>query len=261
MSGPTIICLREIHFRYDRGQPPALQGVTLEVAGGTVTALLGPNGAGKTTVLHLLVGLLRPQKGVALLAGRPSASYGRSEMGRLVALVPQVEYTPFDFSVRDFVLLGRAPYLMPLEQPGQEDRREAQAALEAAGAGHLAGRTISALSGGERQLVSIARALAQRPQILLLDEPTAHLDLANRARLLRLLRSLAGGGAAVVFSTQDPQAAAAAADEVVLMRAGRVLASGPARETLNAQNLSTTYGLPVEVGEVAGQRVILTPLG
>lgn len=255
MNPNPLLALTDVHFRYPGHD--ALQGVSIEIPAGTMTALLGPNGAGKTTLLHVILGLLRPQAGQVWLAGRPLVSYSRPEMGRLVGLVPQTEHIPFAFSVRDYVLLGRAPYLHPLEVPGAGDRAAALAALAAVGAEHLAGRPINALSGGEQQLAMLARVLVQRPRLLLLDEPTSHLDLGNRAHALALLRTLQAEGITVLFSTHDPQAAASASDRVVLMRGGAVLAAGAAAGVLTAENLTATYGVVVEVVETAGRKIIL----
>lgn len=257
MSVEMVAALIDIHFRYPGQRRPALQGITLDLPAGTITALLGPNGAGKTSLLHVILGLLRPQQGRVCVAGRPSGGYTRQEMGRLIGLVPQSEHIPFALSVRDYVLLGRAPYLHPLEQPGAADRQAAQEALAAVGAEHLAGRPINALSGGEQQLAMLARALVQQPRLLLLDEPTAHLDLGNRAHILALLRKLRGQGLTIAFSTHDPQAAADCADRVALLRAGRVLAVGAPGETLTEERLTATYGVPVEVIAAQGRRVIL----
>jgi iron complex transport system ATP-binding protein len=240
MSTTPLLALTDVHFRY--AGHDVLRGVSLSVSPGTITALLGSNGAGKTTLLHVVLGLRQPRAGQVWIAGR---------------LVPQTEYIPFAFTVHDYVLLGRAPYLHPLEVPRAGDRAAAQAALEAVGARYLADRPINALSGGEQQLAMLARVLVQRPRLLLLDEPTSHLDLCNRAHTLALLRALQSEGITVVFSTHDPQSAASAADRVVLMRDGAVLAAGPASEVLTAELLTATYGVPVEVVEVDGRRIIV----
>jgi iron complex transport system ATP-binding protein len=256
MNPRALLAISDLHFSHPGHD--VLQGVKIEILPGTITALLGPNGAGKTTLLHVVLGLLQPQAGQIWIAGRPLAEYSRAEMGRLVGLVPQTEHIPFAFTVHDYVLLGRAPYLHPLEVPRASDRVAAQAALTTVGAEHLADRPINALSGGEQQLAMLARVLVQRPQLLLLDEPTSHLDLGNRAHTLELLRALQNEGMTVVFSTHDPQAAASAADEVVLLRAGVVLATGPVSEVLTAERLTATYGVPVQVVELQGRKIIVT---
>ena len=255
-----IISLRNVHFAYRDGSETVLHDLNLEIPGGSITAILGPNGTGKTTLLYLILGYRRPQHGSIQLAGRPQEGYTRRQMSRLVGLVPQEELITFDFSVLDYVLLGRAPYIGSLDMPGEEDVRVAGKALETAGASHLAGRSIATLSGGERQMVVIARALAQQPRILLLDEPTAHLDLGNRNRILNILRSLHRQGATIVFTTHDPDAAAAVAGFVVLMRCGRALDAGPARAVLTEEKLRATYDVPVQVLHVGDRLVIFATL-
>ena len=257
MSHSPALSLAGIEFRYTPGGRPVLKELSTDIPAGTITAILGPNGGGKTTLLHLLLGLLQPQAGTLLIAGRPPSSYSRRELSRVVGLVPQNEHIPFDFPVLDYVLLGRAPYLGTLDQPGGEDLRCARAALDLAGVGSLSDRAVTALSGGERQLVMIARALAQNPRILLLDEPTSHLDLANRRAVHNVLSELAAAGVTVVFSSHDPNLVAAMAGHVVLLQRGTVLAAGTVDSTLTAALLSATYGIPVQVIVSGAHRMII----
>lgn len=252
MSTAPILSLDDLHFAYE-ARSQVLRGVSLDILPGTITAILGPNGAGKTTLLRVILGLLKPQRGAIRLEGRPQKSFSRREISRLIGLVPQSEYIPFDFSVLEFVLLGRAPYLGPLDMPREQDRDIALDALRAIGLEHLRERATPSLSGGERQLAMIARALAQQPRVLLLDEPTAHLDLSNRDRVLNVLRAQARVGVTVVFTTHDPNLAATIADYVILMRQGALLAAGTLESTLTAENLSATYGISVRVLRMDGQ--------
>jgi iron complex transport system ATP-binding protein len=254
MRPRTGLSFDSVSFGYDAGGPPVLRGLSVDVAPGTVTAILGPNGAGKTTLLLLALGWLVPRTGRILVGGVPLAELPPGERGRLVALVPQSERMAFDYSVLDFALLGRAPYLAPLDVPGPDDRAIAARAVERAGLGPLARRHVTTLSAGERQLALIARALGQDPGILLLDEPTSHLDLANKARILSLIRALSARGVTVLLTTHEPEAASFATD-IVLMREGRVRRAGPTAEVFTAEHLSATYGIPVAVTEVGGRRV------
>ena len=257
-STTPSVSLSDLRFGYDKRLPTVLHGLSLDIPPGTVTAILGPNGAGKTTLLHIILGLLSPQAGKILIDGKPQTSYSRRQMSRLIGLVPQSEYIPFEFSVLEFVLLGRAPYLGPFEMPGEADRHIALEALQSIGLEHLQDRPAPALSGGERQLAMVARALAQKPRILLLDEPTSHLDLSNRDRILNALRALANDGVTIIFTTHDPNLVATTADYVVLMRQGALLSAGPIATTLTAKHLSATYGLPVEVVNLHGRPFIIS---
>jgi iron complex transport system ATP-binding protein len=253
----AILAVSGLSFGYNGPDQSVLRDLSLEVPAGTVTAILGPNGSGKTTLLRLLLGILRPQAGTVWLAGQPLGSYSRRERSQLVGLVPQDEHIPFDFSVLEYVLLGRAPHLSPLQIPGEPDRQVALAALRTAGLAGLEDRPLPTLSGGERQLATLARALAQQSKTLLLDEPTAHLDLGNQGRLLTILRELVTQGTTLVLTTHDPSLAALVAGFAVLMRGGRILDAGPAEMTLTADKLSATYDAPVRVFQVDGRRVIL----
>jgi len=256
-SEAAILSVSGLSFSYDGPGRAVLRGLSLEVPAGAVAAILGPNGSGKTTLLRLLLGVLRPAAGEIRLAGRPLNSYSRRERSQFVGLVPQDEHIPFDFSVLEYVLLGRAPYLGPLQMPGQADRLAALEALHLVGMDGMQDRSLPTLSGGERQLATVARALAQQPRLLLLDEPTAHLDLSNQGRLLAIMDGLAARGVTLVLTTHDPNLAASVASLIVLVREGQVLAAGPPGAILTTEKLSATYGVPVHVFDVDHRQVIL----
>lgn len=257
MTAAPIISLDHLRFSYDGPHADVLNDLSLDIPAGTITAILGPNGAGKTTLLHVILGLLKPHAGQVVIEGRPQAGYSRAELSRRVGLVLQTEHTPFNFTVFEYVLLGRTPYLGMLSMPSDEDYRVAQQALEALQLEPLAHRSITELSGGERQMVMLARAIAQQTPILLLDEPTAHLDLSNKGRFLQMLRALAGRGVTIIFTTHEPEVAVSAARYLVLMRAGQVLDSGPLTRLLTAEKLSATYGVPIRVVQVGDRPVVL----
>ena len=252
-----IMSVSMLSFSYNGAGRSVLHDLSLEIPEGTVTAILGPNGSGKTTLLRLLLGVLRPQTGRIMLAGQPQENYSRRERSQLLGLVPQDEHIPFDFSVLEYVLMGRAPHLGPLSMPGEADYQIAVEALHIAGLAHLQDRPLPNLSGGERQLATVARTLTQQPRILLLDEPTAHLDLSNKGRLLAIMRDLVAQGVTLVLTTHDPNLASSVASYAVLMAQGQVLDAGPAETTLTAERLSATYGVPVQVFQVDGRRLIL----
>jgi iron complex transport system ATP-binding protein len=249
-----ILEFDRVSFGYGAARRPALQDVSAAISPRSVTAVLGPNGAGKTTLLHLALGWLRPWGGRVLFEGRELRSYSRKELGRAIAIVPQSERIPFEYTVLEYVLLGRAPHLPPLGFPGEPDMLAAERALEATGIGALSRRDITALSGGERQLATIARALAQEARFLILDEPTSHLDLANKARLLELIESLSSKGITIVFSTHEPDIAEAVATDLMLMREGKLMGSGPIDEAMDSASLSAAYGIPVQV-QKSGDRM------
>lgn len=258
-AGPALATF-ELEFRYRDGAPLVLRDLSITVPRGAVAAILGPNGSGKTTLLHILLGLYPASGGRVEVHGHMPAHYTRSELSRLIGLVPQSEILAFELSVFEFVLLGRAPYLALLDQPGEADRAIAWQALAQTGIDSLAERPVTSLSGGEQQLATIARALAQQPSILLFDEPTSHLDMGNRQRILSIMRSLSEQSSTVIFTTHDPNAASAVADHVILVRDGRALASGHPRDVFTAQNLSATYDVPVEIVDVRGQPFVVAPL-
>lgn len=253
----SLLAFQNVRFGYPANGRPVFQDLTLDIAPGTVTAILGPNGAGKTTLLHIALGWLKPQSGHVTLAGRPLAGYSRGELGREIGLVPQSERSAFEYSLLEYILLGRAPYLKPLEMPGPEDARIAADALARVGLAGWEGRSVARLSGGERQLVLIARALTQQPRILLLDEPTSHLDLGNKTRLLALLRDLVSHGVTILLTTHEPEVAAGLATHLVLMRGGQVLHTGTLADSFTPEYLSATYGVPIEVAEVRGRQMVL----
>ena len=191
MSRDPIISIRNLHYSYDNSAGPALDSLSLEIPAASVTAVLGPNGSGKTTLLLILLGMLPVQQGTILFDGTPRTNGHDGTLSGLIGLVPQQEFVPFEFSVLEYVLLGRAPHLGFLQTPDDEDYEIARHSVDLAGIGALEDRPISSLSGGERQLAMIARALAQKARVLLLDEPTSHLDLANTARILQMVKALA----------------------------------------------------------------------
>ena len=256
-----IISLEGIHFQYDPLDPLVLSDLSLEIPAGKVTAILGPNGTGKTTLLHILLGWLKPSQGITRVAGKQHRDYSKRELSRLIGLVPQFESIPFNFSVYEYVLLGRSPYLNPFQLPGEEDHKIACDALEAAGILHLAEKPVMEISGGERQLVHIARVFTQQTAVLLLDEPTAHLDLQNQNRILSLLKRMAAGGSTAAMTTHDPNAAIYAAEHFVLMNRGRISAQGPVEAVITTENLSEIYQIPIRVEKNNGYIMVVMEKG
>ena len=237
---------RNLHFGYNGHM--VLKAVSLRAEPGHVLAIIGPNGAGKTTLLKLMAGLLRPRGGQALIDGREVRALPGRERARALGMVPQLESQAWPLTVWQLVALGRAPHrgwVMPLNQA---DHAAVERAIARTGLEALRSRPVIDLSGGERQLVLIARALAQEPAALLLDEPTAHLDLRHQARLLSLVRALAReDGMTVVMTLHDVNQAALYADRMALLQDGELRAVGSPDEVLRADLLSEVYGVPVTV--------------
>lgn len=233
---------RQLAFAYRR--QTILDDISLSLEPGQVISLLGINGAGKSTLLRLLLGLLPPARGELLLAGRPLHTWPRRQVARHLAYVPQIHTTPFPYSVMEVVLLGRVPAGSLFRAPSAQDREMAADALEQMGIPHLAERPYTEISGGERQLALIARALAQGARLLIMDEPATGLDYGHQLRLLERLSQLAAAGYGVLMSTHHPEHARLASTRVLLLDRGRIRASGPPEHVLSPANLQALYDIP-----------------
>jgi iron complex transport system ATP-binding protein len=256
----NLLEIRELSFSY--GRDPALEDVSFAAREGEFVGLVGPNGAGKSTLVRLAAGLLAPGRGTVRLAGLDPRAAPRRAVARLCALVPQEPRVSWPFTVREAVMMGRAPRQGLLALPDRFDRGAVRGALEACDLVHLADRRLDALSGGERRRVFFARALAQEPRLLLLDEPTAFLDLGHQVAAMRMAVVAARGGLCVVAVLHDLNLAAAACDRVVALSRGRVVAEGPPGEVLTADRVREVWGVPVWRGEngATGAPVVLPAL-
>ncbi|MFB3819924.1 MAG: ABC transporter ATP-binding protein [Candidatus Methylomirabilales bacterium] len=247
---PDAVRMDGVTFRYKSGC--GVRDVSFAVGAGELFGIIGPNSAGKSTLLRLLTKILAPQSGAIRLLGQAAARLSRIELARRVAVVPQEFQVAFPFSVREVVLMGRYPHGGAAGWTGARDAAIAEAAMAATGVAGLAGRRVDELSGGERQLVSIARALAQEPSILLLDEPTAHLDLKHQGRVLEiLLRRGAAPRRTTLFVSHDLNLAAEHCDRLLLLAAGEVAAVGAPEEVITPRYLELAYGCPVQVEQDA----------
>lgn len=246
MSGAPMLAAHGLAFGY-RPDRRVLDGVSLEARTGTLTCVLGPNGGGKTTLLKCLLGLLVPDAGTIDLDGHPLATLPLRERARRMAYVPQTPASAFAFSAQEIVLMGRLAHMGALGLAGRQDLEIVRAALQMTGVGSLAGRTLEELSGGEAQCVMIARALAQQPAVLLLDEPTSHLDLRNQLAIFAMLRRVAHEWPmAVICVAHDLNLAARHADRLVFVAGGRVTADGAPAEVLRPDLVESVYGVRVE---------------
>lgn len=246
-AGAPALCARGVAGGY--GGHAVLHGISLEVAAGEMLAIVGPNGAGKSTLLKILAGALAPWQGGVEMLGTPLAAWERRERARRLAFVGQDSAVAFSFTVLEVVLMGRAPHLGAMHFESRRDLAIARDALARFGVLELAARSVQELSGGERRRVLLARALAQQPQIALLDEPTAHLDLRHVAETFERLGELrAARGLAVVTTLHDLNAAALYADRVLLLKDGAAMGLGTPQEVLTAEKLRAVYETEVYVG-------------
>lgn len=256
MSG-NLIKLDKISFTYSSENNHVLRTLSMEVKKGDITAILGPNGIGKTTLLHLILGWIKADRGSIYLEGKKLENYSRREMGKLIGLVPQDEHITFEYTLLEYVLLGRTPHLHSLESPGKKDYTAALSALKKVGLENLADRPVTHLSGGEKQLVLVARSLAQEPRILLLDEPMSNLDLANKIRLIKVLQSLKKEGVTILFTSHEPEVAAAISNYLILMGNNNQIDHGSSEKILTSKYLSRIYGVPVKVAEYEGKKIVI----
>jgi iron complex transport system ATP-binding protein len=257
-----LLRAHNVAFAYAHGAHPVLEDVSLEVGRRDLVGILGPNGSGKTTLLKLLAGTLVPARGAVELDGRPIAARSRRDVARRVAYVPQETHAAFDFTVLDIVLMGRFPHLGAFALEGPDDLAIARQALAATGTADLEQRAFGTLSGGERQRVVIASALAQDPEVLLLDEPTASLDLGHQLDVWSLLRELnEARQVTMVLCTHDLNFAASLCRHLILLRGGRILAQGPTEGVLTADAIRALYGVEADVLLHPGTgRLRITPL-
>ena len=257
MDAQLILAVTGATYCY-RGTPrAAVRGVSLSVRAGEFHAVLGPNGSGKTTLIRLALGLVAPEAGTAQVLGRDAVSWPRRDLARVAAVVPQREETTFPQRVRDAVALGRYPHLSPWGGERDADRAAIDSALSASDAHDLADRWIGTLSGGEAQRVRLARALAQEPRVLVLDEPTSSLDLRHEMELFERARALVDRGLAVVVITHHVNLAARFADRVLLLAAGETVAAGAPSEVLTAVTVRQVFEWPVAIEPFDGAPQII----
>ncbi|MDD2511137.1 MAG: ABC transporter ATP-binding protein [Syntrophomonas sp.] len=232
------------------GQRRVVDGISLKLKVGEVVGLLGANGCGKTTLIKTILGLLPVQGGEVLLDGKNIRNWTSAQIARVIGYIPQMHTPPFPFEVLDVVLMGRTAHIKPFSSPSPQDVKIAEQALDMLNISYLRDRVYTEISGGERQLVLIARALAQEPRILIMDEPTASLDFGNQIKVLSHVKQLAGMNIAVLMSCHFPEHAFIYSNRAVLLNEGKILHSGTPGETITAERLKTLYGVDVDIVSV-----------
>ena len=242
---PALVQVEHATFCY--GDRTILRDLSFEVAPGEILCLLGPNGSGKTTLFRCLAGSLKLKSGTIRIAGADVTSLRPLALARLLGIVFQDHAAQFPFTVLDVVRMGRAPHLRFLATPSAADTKIAEAVIGRLGIAHLADRPYTSISGGERQLALIGRALCQEPQVLLLDEPTSNLDYRNNIIVVRTLRDLARSGLAIILTTHAPDQALLIGSQIALLRDGSFIAHGTAASELTSANLQRTFDMDIEV--------------
>jgi iron complex transport system ATP-binding protein len=241
--------IKDAAFSYRRGST-VFEELNFSARTPGVFCLLGPNGCGKTTLLKCIAGLLKLRWGEILLNNERISSLQRRDIASIIGYIPQEHTYAFAYSVFDVVLMGRAPHLGMFSSPSKKDYAIAAECLDRAGIGHLRDKRFTEISGGERQMVLVARVLAQRPQIMLLDEPTSHLDLRNQTLVLRMISKLANDGLLVMMTSHVPNHAISYASRVTLMHQGRLVAAGKPEDVITERNMREIYGIDVRMFEV-----------
>lgn len=237
--------IEDVSFSYNN--QPTLEDISLDIEPGTLLALVGPNGSGKTTLLNLISGLIRPRKGRIDLDGTPLDQFKPQALARKVAALEQEHPVGFDFTVQEVIQWGRIPHRGRFSRWTSHDAKVVQETMNTTHTAHLWQRSIQALSGGERQRVFLAMALAQEPQLLLLDEPTSHLDLKHQVEILALARQLTQGGLTVVMAIHDLNLAANYADQVAILHQGKLVKQGPPKTTLTEGVIASVWEVATEI--------------
>lgn len=249
--------IKGLHFRHSTMAEDIINGIEFQANTREITTILGPNGSGKTTVFKCIAGLWKPQRGEILFGNKNISNLPYEKRAKMLAIVPQEHEPPFPYSVLDAVLMGRVSHVGVFSSPSKHDYFKAEEAIETVGVTHLKERAYTKISGGERQLVLIARALAQESSILLLDEPTSHLDFRNKVLVLKKVREIAKEkGLTVLMTLHDPNLAMLFSDKVVMINEGHIVSSGAPQRVISEESLRMLYGIDVSVINWNGTRVI-----
>ena len=252
-----ILDVEKLSYRYRNGNRTIFHDVSFSLDKGEVLAILGANGAGKSTLLNCIANLFRPSSGQIRLNGTPMERMTMRDVAKIIGYVPQIHTPAYAYTVREFVVMGRTPYIGSFSSPSPDDYRIADESLERMGISHLRNKVYTEISGGERQQVTIARVMTQQPQIILLDEPTAHLDYGNQYRVVQMVKDLAAEGYTLLMTTHNPDHAIILNGKVAILNREGVLGIGMSTEALNEDTLSRLYGLHVKTtyNEEAGRNI------
>lgn len=245
--------IENLSFSY--GTEPVLNGVSFTARDGELMAVLGPNGVGKSTLFKCILGLLKGYTGRAVINGTDCAKLSSRQLAKHVAYIPQSHYPSFNYSMIDMVLMGTTAHTPGFSSPGREQVKIAEEAMEQLGIIHLRNRGYTQVSGGERQLALIARAVAQKATVLIMDEPASNLDYGNQLRVIEEVRKLTRSGYTIIESTHSPDQAFISADKILALKDGRVIADGPPKEVINKELIEKLYGVEVDIVSAADDKM------
>ena len=254
-----ILDVKNAEFSYN-GKKSIFRNVNISIERGDVLCILGPNGTGKSTLVKCINSLLKLKSGEILLKNKNIYSIGKTELAKTIGYIPQSNGSTFAYSVLDVVLMGRAPHLSLTSVPGKNDYKIAEEALESLGILFLRDKAYTEISGGERQLVLMARALAQQPEILLLDEPTSHLDFGNQIRTLKVINELSKKGLSVIMTSHFPDHAFLSSNKVAIMNQGTIMEMGKPEYVVTEENMKEAYGINVKILDIDEHRKACIPM-
>ncbi len=253
--------IRDIYFTHANASEPVLKGMNLEAYSGSLTAILGPNGCGKTTLFKCIAGLWEPDRGDIIFGGKNITGYSHDKRAKIIAVVPQEHEPPFPYSVFDAVLMGRTAHVGIFSAPSKKDLLKAEEAINDVGIGHLVDRPYTKISGGERQLTLVARAMAQDAPVMLFDEPTSHLDFRNQLMVLgKINKIIKNRQITAIMTIHDPNLAMLFADCVVMVSEGSVISQGNAFEVINEENIKKIYDVDILLVSVNGTKMVMPKL-
>ena len=255
----SILEILGAEFSYN-GKDKIFEDINFTLEEKDVLCILGPNGTGKSTLIKCINGLLNLDKGHILFKDNDIKTMHKAELAKIMGYVPQTHRSTFAFSVLDVVLLGRAPHLGLTDSPGEKDIKIARKSMKDLGILHLEDKPYTEISGGEIQLVILARVLTQQPQMLLLDEPTSHLDFGNQIRTLNIIKKISKSGLSVIMTSHYPDHAFISSNKVAILNEGKLMAIGNPEEVITEKNMSETYGIDVKILNVENHRKAVIPL-